>query len=84
MLPHAQGARKAVQELAEQGIQRRRWLGVPAVAERGDGAVAARAYALIVSTPRGGQAAVHLSSTCEDGRLVVRHREVSRDDLPPR
>ncbi|WP_433170093.1 nuclear transport factor 2 family protein [Actinoallomurus sp. CA-150999] len=83
------GARKAVEALVEQGIQRRHWLGMLEVAERGDGAVVARTYALIVSTPRGGRAAVHLSCTCEDvlvredGRLLVRHREVNRDDLPP-
>ncbi|MEU7040851.1 nuclear transport factor 2 family protein [Streptomyces varsoviensis] len=84
----AAAARKAADQLAEQGIQRRHWLGMLQVDEQADGTVRARTYALIVSTPRGGQAAVHLSCSCDDllvrqadGNLLVKHRTVERDDL---
>ncbi|WP_211222340.1 nuclear transport factor 2 family protein [Actinokineospora enzanensis] len=83
------GARKAAAALAEQGIQRRHWLGMVEVAEAADGTVVARSYALVYNTPRGGQAAVHLSCSCEDvlvredGELKVRTRRVTRDDLLP-
>ncbi|MEV0264798.1 nuclear transport factor 2 family protein [Streptomyces sp. NPDC050617] len=83
----AAGARKAADQLAEQGIQRRHWLGMLQVDEQPDGTVRARTYALILSTPRGGQAAVHLSCSCDDvlvrqdGKLLVKHRKVERDDL---
>ncbi|MGA5560977.1 nuclear transport factor 2 family protein [Streptomyces platensis] len=83
----ADGARKAAEKLAEQGIQRRHWLGMLVADEHPDGTLHARTYALILSTPRGGQAAVHLSTTCDDvlvreeGGLRVRRREVRRDDL---
>ncbi|KAA6212475.1 nuclear transport factor 2 family protein [Streptomyces albofaciens JCM 4342] len=85
----AAGARKAAALLAEQGVQRRHWLGMLEADACDDGTVRARTYALIISTPRGGQAAVHLSTSCddvlvrEDGQLRVRHREVRRDDLRP-
>jgi 3-phenylpropionate/cinnamic acid dioxygenase small subunit len=81
------GARQAHAALTEQGIQRRHWLGMLDVEPQPDGTILARSYALILSTPRGGQAAVHLSCTCDDvivreeGRLLVRERRVSRDDL---
>lgn len=82
------GARAAAANLAEQGIQRRHWLGMLEVDEQADGSILARSYALIISTPQGGAAAVHLSCSCDDvlvregGRLLVRHRQVFRDDLP--
>ncbi len=57
------------------------------VDEQSDGTIRAQTYALILSTPRGGQAAVHLSCSCDDllvrqdGKLLVKHRKVERDDL---
>ncbi|MGA4876168.1 nuclear transport factor 2 family protein [Streptomyces lydicamycinicus] len=83
----AGGARKAAAQLAEQGLQRRHWLGMLEADKQADGTIHARTYALILSTPRDGQASVHLSTTCDDvlvreeGRLRVRRREVRRDDL---
>ncbi|MFE4519374.1 nuclear transport factor 2 family protein [Kitasatospora sp. NPDC056783] len=83
-----QGAREAARRLAEAGVRHRHWLGMLEVTERPDGSLLARTYALIVATPRGGPAAVHLSCDCEDelvrvgGELKVRHRRVRRDDLP--
>jgi 3-phenylpropionate/cinnamic acid dioxygenase small subunit len=82
------GARQAAAKLAAEGVQRRHWLGMLQVDPQDDGTVHARTYALITSTPLGGQAAVQLSCTCddvlvrEDGRLQVRLRQVHRDDLP--
>ncbi|MEU8551433.1 nuclear transport factor 2 family protein [Streptomyces roseoverticillatus] len=81
-------ARKAAEQLAAEGVQRRHWLGMLQVDPGPDGTVLARTYALITSTPLGGPAEIRLSCTCddvlvrEDGRLLVRHRQVYRDDLP--
>ncbi|MEU5344194.1 MULTISPECIES: nuclear transport factor 2 family protein [unclassified Streptomyces] len=81
-------AQKTSAQLAEQGVRRRHWLGMLEVEERDDGSVLAQTYALIVNTPRGGVPEVLLSCTCDDvlvreeGRLLVRRRQVYRDDLP--
>ena len=81
------GARKASEQLAADGIQRRHWLGMLEVDERPDGTLLAQTYALILSTPRGGQASVYMSTTCTDvlirdqGTLRIRYRTVRRDDL---
>lgn len=83
------GSRKAREEQAAAGIQRRHWLGMLEVDERPDGTLLARTYALILATPKGGGTAVQMSTSCEDvlargadGGLLVRHRTVRRDDLP--
>ncbi|MFD4536108.1 nuclear transport factor 2 family protein [Kitasatospora sp. NPDC058397] len=82
------GAHEAAARLAAAGVQHRHWLGMLEVAEQPDGTVLARTYALIIATPKGGAATVHLSTSCEDrlvrvaGELKVRHRQVCRDDLP--
>ncbi|MFI9273558.1 nuclear transport factor 2 family protein [Kitasatospora sp. NPDC052896] len=82
------GASEAAARLAAAGVQHRHWLGMLELAEQPDGSVLARTYALIIATPKGGSAAVHLSTSCEDrlvrvaGELKVRHRQVYRDDLP--
>lgn len=82
------GATNADRNLRDQGLQRRHWLGMLEVDEQADGTVLARTYALIITTPKGGAAGVSLSCSCEDqlvredGRLLVRHRRVCRDDLP--
>lgn len=83
------GARKTFEQLCAEGIQRRHWLGMLDLEEQQDGSVLAHSYALIISTPRGGQAAVHLSTRCTDvlsrqgEGWQVNSRQVYRDDLPP-
>jgi 3-phenylpropionate/cinnamic acid dioxygenase small subunit len=80
-------ARRTCEQLAREGVTRRHWLGMLTVQPDSDGTVRARCYALVFATPRGGQAALHLSTTCEDvlvvedGDLLVRERSISRDDL---
>jgi 3-phenylpropionate/cinnamic acid dioxygenase small subunit len=79
-------ARKASDDLAARGIRRRHWLGMVQVTPTEEGA-RATSYALIIETPRGGQAIVRMSTTCEDDLVrtdagwQVRHRQVRRDDL---
>nr|ADE34486.1 SsfY4 [Streptomyces sp. SF2575] len=82
-------AEKTSAQLAEQGIQRRHWLGMLEVEEREDGSVEAHTYALIINTVQGGKPEVLLSCSCDDvlvregdGQLRVKHRQVYRDDLP--
>jgi len=81
-----EGARAAAAKLEADGIQRRHWLGMLDVTET-DGTITARTYALIINTPLDGQAAVHVSCSCEDvlireeGRLKVSRRQVYRDDI---
>lgn len=83
------GARRAAAALDEAGIRRRHWLGMLDIGTTPEGTVLARSYALVINTPRNGQAVVHLSCSCEDvlvreeGRLKVRTRRVTRDDLLP-
>ncbi|WP_370942171.1 nuclear transport factor 2 family protein [Amycolatopsis sp. cg5] len=83
----AAGARAAVAKLAADGLVRRHWLGMLTVAEQPDGTIKARSYALVINTPKGGQAAVHVSTSCEDvlvadgPDLLVADRRVTRDDL---
>ncbi|SEG93567.1 SnoaL-like domain-containing protein [Actinacidiphila yanglinensis] len=82
-----EGATAATRKLAEAKIRRRHWLGMLDVAANPDGTVRAVTYAQIIATPLGGTAQLELSCTCEDllvregGRLLVRHRQVYRDDL---
>jgi hypothetical protein len=79
------GARRTADQLA--GVIRRHWLGMLDVRPQADGTVFARSYALIIETPRNGQAGVHLSTLCEDVLVrdgdgwLVRERKVTRDDL---
>jgi hypothetical protein len=80
-------ARKATDHFAAQGIQRRHWLGMVSVTGQEGTTVTARSYVLLIETPRGGQAAILCSATCEDvlelgpDGPAVRRRDVSRDDL---
>jgi 3-phenylpropionate/cinnamic acid dioxygenase small subunit len=83
-------AQRAIDELTAAGEIRRHWLGMLAIEPRDDGTVSARSYALIFQTKRGGQAALRLSTVCEDaliqdeaGGWLVAHRQVTRDDLAP-
>lgn len=83
-------ARKAWEQLAAEGIQRRHWIGMLDVEERADGTLLARHYALVLTSRRDGERAqpTSLSCTCDDvlvrdgDRLLVRYRTVRRDDLP--
>jgi uncharacterized protein (TIGR02246 family) len=83
----AAAARKATDEYAANGIQRRHWLGMVDVERRGADEVFAKCYAIVIETPRGGQARLHVSTRCDDllvrteGRWQVRDRQVYRDDL---
>jgi hypothetical protein len=81
------GARAAAAQLAEDGIVRRHWLGMLTVEPLATGDLRTRCYALVISTPKGGQAGVHVSTVCEDVLVrdgvsfAVRERRVTRDDL---
>lgn len=83
----ATGAARASADFAAKGIQRRHWLGMVSATARDDGTVQAQAYALVLTTPKGGQAAIGVSTTMDDilvrenGEWKVRRRDVSRDDL---
>jgi len=80
-------ARKATEQFAAQGIQRRHWLGMVSVTGQEGTTVTARCYALVIETPRGGQSAIRVSTLCEDvlelgpAGPVVRRRDITRDDL---
>src|SRR2546423_14033546 len=77
--------RAAVERLRESGVTRRHWIGMLAVHPQADGTVHTRYYALVLETPRGGQAAVHLSTACDDvlvrdgDRWLVRSRWITHD-----
>jgi 3-phenylpropionate/cinnamic acid dioxygenase small subunit len=83
-------ARKAWEKQEADGIQRRHWIGMLDVERRADGTLLARHYALVLTTRRGGDAAMptSMSCTCDDvlvrdgDRLLVRLRTVRRDDRP--
>ncbi|GAA1852138.1 hypothetical protein GCM10009836_35220 [Pseudonocardia ailaonensis] len=81
----AAGLRGAVARQSASGITRRHWLGMLAADPQPDGDVLTRYYALVVETPAGGGASLHLSTDCTD-RLVrlgggwkVAHRHVTHD-----
>ncbi len=80
-------ARKATEEYAAKGVQRRHWLGMVAVEPRSEGTVFARCYALVIETPKNGQPMIKASTLCEDLLVsgedgwLVQDRQVTRDDL---
>ncbi|GIG63089.1 hypothetical protein Lfu02_74610 [Longispora fulva] len=82
------GVGAGYQRLLEAGEVHRHWHGMVAVEAAGDGTVRAKCYALILATPVGGTARVHLTCVCEDvlvrdgEKLLVAERRVTRDDLP--
>lgn len=84
----AVGATRAKAELDEIGEQHRHLLLSLDVEPRPDGTIAARSYAQIVATPRGGSTRIHLMCVTydvlvrEDGRLLIKDRRVTRDDQP--
>jgi len=80
-------AQSVADDLTARGITRRHWLGMLAVRRTGADTAVARSYALIIFTPRGGEAVIRCSTSCTDdlvrvdGRWLVAHRRVRRDDL---
>ncbi|MFF0388464.1 nuclear transport factor 2 family protein [Kitasatospora sp. NPDC004615] len=80
-------AQAATDAYAAKGIQRRHWLGMVTVEPRDENTAAVRSYAVVIETPKGGQAAIRVSTLCEDllvresGHWLVQHRQVTRDDL---
>ncbi|MFH8571853.1 nuclear transport factor 2 family protein [Streptomyces sp. NPDC017993] len=83
----AAAARRATDEYAAKGVQRRHWLGMVNIEPRGADEIQVVCYALVIETPRGGQAALRVSTRCadllvrEDGQWLVKDRQVTRDDL---
>jgi 3-phenylpropionate/cinnamic acid dioxygenase small subunit len=83
----AAAARSTTERLQADGIVRRHWLGMLDVRREAGDLLSVRSYALIVETPKGGQAGVRMSTLCEDVLVregddwLVRERKVSRDDL---
>jgi hypothetical protein len=81
------GARQAVAERAGSGQVHRHWLGMLTVAPEPDGSVRATCYALVIQTERGGASTISRSTVCADllvpegDTWLVRHRQVTRDDL---
>ncbi|WP_055697656.1 nuclear transport factor 2 family protein [Streptomyces silaceus] len=82
------GAEAAARKLLADGVLRRHCLSTLHVEEAPDGTVVARSYAQLVTTPKGGASELELFCTCVDtfvregGRLLIKHRQVHRDDLP--
>ncbi|MBD0741854.1 nuclear transport factor 2 family protein [Streptomyces sp. CBMA152] len=83
----AAAARGAVGERRADGRVRRYLIGMLTVQHIGDGAVRTRYNALLVQTPRGGRAELHLSTTGRDELVrrddgwLVRHRVNSHDSV---
>jgi hypothetical protein len=83
----AAGASKIAGEFADRGVQRRHWLGMLTVTPGPGGSVRARAYALVLEIPAGGDVIARRSTVCDDelvpadGGWLVRRREVTRDGL---
>ncbi|MEU4884267.1 nuclear transport factor 2 family protein [Streptomyces althioticus] len=83
----AAAVRRTAESLASTGEQHRHWPGVFDVRPRRDGSVVVHSYTTVYASPRGGESRVHRVCTCTDvlvregGRLLVRSREVIRDDL---
>lgn len=80
-------ARATVDDLSARQIVRRHWIGMLEVAPRPDGSAYAHSYSQVIETPRGGQPALRMLTTCADvlvcegGRWVVQDRTVTRDGL---
>lgn len=83
----AAGAAEAAADFAKKRVRRRHWLGMVSASTQPDGTVRAECYALVITTPVGGQPTIGASTTCddvlveEDGEWKVRERMVVRDDL---
>jgi hypothetical protein len=62
----AERMRLSAARLASEGLIRRHWVGNLTVTPGPDGSLLTRYYALVVDTPRGGPAALRLSTVCDD------------------
>ncbi|MEA2589563.1 MAG: hypothetical protein QOH66_2490 [Actinomycetota bacterium] len=84
----AAAARATTDDLARRGIRRRHWIGMPALTGTSGDGYRVRSYALVIETTVGGQSGVRMSTLMDDrlvrveGRFLVDHRQVTRDDLP--
>lgn len=78
---------RSTTHVREQNIVRRHWFNQIAVADDGD-RIRTRYYCLVFATAPGGTPVVDASTVAEDvlerldGRLIVRSRQVLRDDIP--
>ncbi|MEV1026978.1 nuclear transport factor 2 family protein [Streptomyces sp. NPDC050264] len=79
----------AAARAARTGVRYRHVMGMPDVAQRPDGGWDVRSYTIVHASTIGGVSRVHRVCVCEDvlvcgadGRLLVSHRRVTRDDLP--
>ncbi|MFI6660241.1 nuclear transport factor 2 family protein [Streptomyces sp. NPDC050523] len=83
----AAAVRRTAEALADAGEQHRHWPGVFDVRPQEDGSVVVHSYTTVFASPLGGASRVHRVCTCTDvlvregGRLLVKAREVARDDL---
>lgn len=79
---------RAFRARTEAGEVQRHWHGMVDVDPQPDGSIAVRCYALVISSTQQGGSNLFRACVCEDrlvredGRLRVRTRRVSRDDLP--
>ncbi|MYW97962.1 nuclear transport factor 2 family protein [Amycolatopsis rubida] len=81
-------AREGAAGLAKAGEVHRHWHSMVSVEPGSDATLAVRCYAQVVATKLGGSSRLHRICVCEDvlvrggdGRLRVRSRRVTRDDL---
>jgi 3-phenylpropionate/cinnamic acid dioxygenase small subunit len=78
------GASRTVEQLREQGIARRHWLGMSDITPEGD-TVRVRSYALVFQITEADGAAVRSSTVCEDllvcegGSWLIQARVVRQD-----
>ena len=81
------GARDVAAAFEASGTRRRHWLGMLAVTQGPGDSVRARAYALVLEIPPGGEVIARRSTVCDDelvpadGGWLVRRRQVTRDGL---
>jgi hypothetical protein len=81
------GAREVAAGFEASGTRRRHWLGMLAVTPGPGDSVLARAYALVLEIPPGGDVVARRSTVCDDelvpadGGWLVRRRRVTRDGL---
>lgn len=83
----AAGAGAAAVKLLSDNVLRRHCLTTLDIRPQPDEVILVSSYAIIVCTPPGGPTAAEFLCTCDDelvrhdGRLLIRHRRVQRDDL---
>lgn len=85
----ATAVKNSSEQRARAGEQHRHWHGMVDVRTTGTGEIDVRCYALIIVTRRGEESSLKRACVCHDrmvrvaGRLQIREREVTRDDLAP-